>query len=283
MMDKTAIEQIQEAKQIAQASAAIHEAIGAYGKPTVALPGSYTLHDMEKCTQFRYRLRGTLRTECTSDFHAYAIQYGSDESSACFIDAESMRAQVIFNLGDANNPGHCDHTANLTLTQSAAYKALSGIINERKTQQDIAEFIEDWRAFINCYGEQDEEGNRAIKPLVKALHAVRNITIEAKTQGGSEERTFGNTKSMIESIDVAGSNLPPEIITFSCEPYKGLPSRDFDLRLSVIKSREPYLVLRIIRHEEHKEQMAKEFQKIVEAGFASNGTNIPTYIGDFKP
>ncbi len=246
-MDKSAIEKIQEERAIVNANTAI--SVHALQDKVLALPNHFTLHDLEKFDSNRSRLRGQLETRSVETFAAYA-KNNVLPGAATFINADAMTAQLIINLGDDDSPGHCDHTAKIYLTAS--------------------------------YGE-DEEGNRQQVTIVKALHAVRKITIEEKVTNENETRNFGASSSSMESIDVKSLDMPPDYLYFTTEPYFGLKSRTFELRLSIIKDRAPALVLRIVRIEEHKEEMAKEFQEIIEQSAKDIDPKIVTYVGVFKP
>jgi uncharacterized protein YfdQ (DUF2303 family) len=282
MMDKSAIETLQQARQIEQANQALAPLMPEGSNKVVALPENHKLHNLESYQANRYRYRGTMCTESISAFAEYATSH-NQKGATCFINAEIMNAQLIFNIGEKYAPGHCDHTAILGLEKTAPYSALLGIINKRQTQKEIAEFIEDWRDFITCFTEEDEEGNRQQIRLPRALHSVRNITIEAKAVSSNEERTFGATKSAMESIDVSKENLPPAIINFTCQPYADLNERTFSLRLGVLTTNPPGVTLRIVRQEQIGEEMAEEFKALLEVRLNSMEPKIPTLIGTFKP
>lgn len=282
MFDKSAIEKLQEAQQIVAAEKVINSQMLEGHNQVAALPESFRLVDLEKYQPCRYRLRGSMSTESISNFAQYAALHNA-QGANCFINAEQMSAQLIFNMGTKESAGHCDHTANVKLEKTAAYISLLNITDKKLSQKEVAEFIEDWRDFITCFGEEDEDGNRPSIKLPRALHTIRSITIEAKAINSSEDRTFGATKSSMESIDVSKENLPPSILVFSCQPYVDLAVRDFTLRLGVITTGQPALTLRIARKEQHNEEMAEEFKQAIGLSLQNLNPSIPTIIGTFKP
>ena len=72
----------------------------------------------------------------------------------------------------------------------------------------------------------------------------------------------------------------PSFILFSCEPYTGLAQRTFILRLSLrFDEEKPLLALRIIRPEQHEEEMAEEFAALLQEQF---GDQLPVTIGNFS-
>jgi uncharacterized protein YfdQ (DUF2303 family) len=277
-MDKSAIEQLQKEQAIVNANNAINELL--LDEKLLALPESFNIHSLEKHNASRWRFRGQLETKSIDAFASYATN-NAEDGAATFIDADAMKAKLVINLGSKSAPGHCDHYARVSLEKSAPYLSLLAINDTRKSQKEIAEFIEDWRNFLTASSEENEEGNFEPISIIKALHAVRKITIEAKSTSDSEQRTFGASSASMESIDVKSLDMPPAFFHFTVEPYLGLSERIFTLRLSVITDRVPVLVLRIVRFEEHKEQMAKEFQAVIENRLQDIEPKISTYVGNF--
>ncbi|EIS9346266.1 DUF2303 family protein, partial [Escherichia coli] len=65
-----------------------------------------------------------------------------------------------------------------------------------------------------------------------------------------------------------------------CIPYEGLGNREFTLRLSILTSEQPVLVLRIVRVEAAEEEIAKEFRDLLKERFEEE--DILTFIGTFS-
>ena len=85
----------------------------------------------------------------------------------------------------------------------------------------------------------------------------------------------------MEEVEASAGPSLPQRVSFQCEPYLGLPQRNFALRLSVLTSHEdPMLVLRVAQLEEQQEAIAKDFKEALssEVGEAASMT-----IGTFKP
>lgn len=279
-MDSSAIEKIQESNTVAEANAAIGNIMKEGANTPLVVPENMRAIDLEKNQPGRYRFRGALATPVISSFSNYAKDHCTDHS-ACFIDEKTMSAKLFFNIGNQTNPGHCDHFAQLGLQKTAAYKALEKIIDKPTSQQEIAEFIEDWREIITCFGEANSDGERPIMGNPVALHAIRNFKIEEKRQTTSGEREFGATRGTLEAIDVASEKLPPSRIHFACAPYHGLSERVFELRLSVLKQSTPAIVLRIIKQEEHNEKMLEEFKQLISENLAGIEPTPSVYVGNF--
>lgn len=280
-MDSSAIEKIQESQAIDSANSAVLNLLSGQGNGVVALPSDFKLEALERFQPGRYRFRGAMTTPIISAFSDYAVKHCNGES-ACFIDEKTMAAKLIFNIGNQTKPGHCDHYAQLSLQKTAAYQALEKIINKANPQQDVAEFVEDWRELIECRGEANSDGERPLIGNPPALHAIRNIKMEEKRTTTSADREFGASRGSLEEIDVASQQLPPARILFTCAPYHGLSERVFELRLSVLKQSTPAIVLRIVKQEEHNEKMLEEFKKIVADNLSSIDPAPSVYVGNFS-
>ncbi len=279
-MDGSAIKELQIADQITKANSALSDRFTSNQPRVVALHKDFGIENLEKFEPHRSRFRGKFATAEPDAFASYA-QNKSANYAGCFISAQNMSAQLIFNLGTNEQPGHCDDTARLSLEMTAPYKALLSIADKRLSQKEVAEFIEDWRQLMSASSEEDMDGNKTAIPLAKAIHAIRKITIEQKATTESESRNFGATNSSMDSIDVKSQDMPPAYLHFTCEPYRGLAERAFNIRLSVITDRQPALTLRIVRHETEQEEMAKEFEAIINKKLGEIEPAIKTFIGDF--
>lgn len=186
-----------------------------------------------------------------------------------------MAAEAYFNLGKESEPGHGDDTAEIALKPSAAYQALLRINDTRLDQQPAAEFLEDWQAFIGLItGDQQEDITVKV-----AANALRNIKVEATSSTESEVHNFGRERSARESIQAQTKGSRPSFIEFSCEPYAGMPMRTFVLRVGILTSSDPKVVLRIINKENHEEEMAQEFKDILRKKL-DDKANV--YVGSFR-
>lgn len=279
-MDGSAIKEIQVAQQIVNANTTLKDSLQNKHQSVIALHSDFRLESLERFELQRARFRGNFKTTEPDAFAAYAKEK-STENASCFVNAKKMTADLIFNIGTIAAPGHCDDRANLGLEITAPYRALLAIVDKRLSQKEVAEFIEDWRQLMTASSEEDMDGNTTAIPLARAIYAIRKITIEAKATTESETRNFGATNTSMDSIDVKSADMPPAFLHFTCEPYLGLTQRAFSLRLSVITDRQPSLTLRIVRHESQLEEMAKEFESLINEKLADIEPAVKTFIGEF--
>jgi uncharacterized protein YfdQ (DUF2303 family) len=266
MIDKDAIQALQKAEQINAAGKQLNNTMlptdfGASNNGMLALPDDFKLHDLERMLANRRRARGQMNTSCIDSFAAYTRQHAED-GAAIFVNPSHMHATAVLNLGTPTQPGHADNTATLTAKKTAAYIALLNMTNANVKQSAVAEWLEDWEPHIICFDKTDK------MPTALAAQAVRNLTIDTARKLQSTVEQLSSSHSSFESIKASSaSGAVPDTIYFTCDPYAGLNERQFVLRLGVLTSdNKPVLTLRIIKAEQHIEEMAQELaDKVADA------------------
>jgi uncharacterized protein YfdQ (DUF2303 family) len=160
--------------------------------------------------------------------------------------------------------------------KTAVYKALLVYASgQGYAQKVVAEFLEDWAGYIECFAENGIEIRTS-----QAVAAVRKITIESMKKLESEEKSLGATKSAFESVQASSTESLPTVIRFVCAPYDEFDQRVFMLRLGVLTGEAtPKVNLRIIKLEEHQEEMAAELAGMVRNEFDNE---IPVILGSYS-
>lgn len=272
MFDKEAIEALAEGAAIQRAAEAVYSAIDEESG-AVALPERFRIHDLESYATNRRRARGSMTTSAVSDFAKY-VEKHAEEGASVFVDQDTMTATAVLNLGTPNIPGHADNRAVCKAKITAAFEALKEVSSGRGlTQTTVAEFFEDWAGCLTFF----KEGEIVTPP--KAIAAIRKLTIESLRKLESEEKSLSASKSTFENIQATSAEPIPTIIYFNCEPYFGLAERNFVLRLSVLTSGEkPAIGLRIVKMEEHAQEMAQDFAHLVTCSVSSE---VPVLLGSY--
>lgn len=239
-----------------------------------ALPDDTKVLELEKFRPNRSRFRGEFLTRRIDDFVSYTVAK-ADSGAECFVWPDDMTAKAVLNLGDLNDPGHADNTATIKLKTTAAFDAINKMDSNIRTQQQLAEWLEDWRDNIQGLTSDEQQ----LSPS-KVIAAIRRITIKANNSSDHTEGQLSASRSAMEQVEASSNSEPlPSFIMFSCEPYTGLAERTFILRLSLRRvEEEPLLALRIIRPEQHEEEMAEEFATQLQEQF---GDKLPVTIGNF--
>lgn len=238
------------------------------------VPEGYKLQNMEKLHGCRDRFRGSLSTSSLADFVTY-VKDRADKATHGFVDKDNMTCRVIFNLDDSHQAGHGDDVATLRLEPTAAYAALQRIAGKTLSQKDLAEWMEDWRDFLEAVTPTDES-----MPIAQAIAAVRNITIKATSERNNVEGNFNAARSAMDRIEADSQDTLPGSLIFSCAPFEGLPLRNFVLRLSVLTGNDkPVLKPRWVAEEQVREEIAQEFKDLLAADIA-DATSLT--IGTFE-
>lgn len=271
LLDQTAIKEIRDMTL----SQLLEEKLFSTDCPAVALPESVQIESLEDYQLGRFRFRGKLQTANIPDFVRYCKGFAG-EGVRSFINAESMEAVTVFNLGTIVDPGHADNTAALKLKKTAPFKALLNINGQKNRQKELAEWLEDWSEYLLAFTADGE-----VLDIKKAIGGVRKITIESSSNSDHVDSDFGAKRSLMESVEARGQESMPAAFEFKCVPYEGLSERAFRLRYSILTGGDvPVLVLRIVQLETVEEEMAVEFQALLEENFAD--AEVETFIGDFK-
>lgn len=269
MLDKEAIQELSKAQAITAACGAIPHTVG----DVVPLPNDFSLNDLEKYMPQRRRLRGSMQTSTVGDF-AHYVKANAETGAAVFVDPDTMSATAVLNLGTPPAPGHADNTAKLALRPTAAYKALCAVANGSALPQvTVAEFIEDWAPLIVCRNGDD------VLDRKKAIAAVRSITIEGLKRVQNTEQQLSASKSAFESVEAKADELLPTFIDFTAEPYHGLSSRTYVLRLGIRTGDKPAIVLRVVNAEKHAEECAAELAHLVDDAMTGD---LPVMLGAYR-
>ncbi|WIF73658.1 DUF2303 family protein [Proteus vulgaris] len=271
-LDGTAISQIQNMAVASLSLDAIEKSLC----PAIVLPNDFKVSSLENLQEGRFRFRGEMKTTSISDFVKYSIKNAVEEGVSCFIDANEMSAETIFNIGTIGEPGHADNTALVKLKQTAPFSALLKIDGVKYRQKELAEWLEDWRDYLMAF---DAEGN--VLDIKQAISAVRRITIESTRSAEHEDHDFSAKRSVLENVEARSKDVMPTAFQFTCTPYDELKERSIKLRYSVLTGGDvPTLVLRIVQLENLEEQIAQEFRNLLCDEF--DESDIETFIGKFS-
>lgn len=271
MFDHEAIKELTRSESISAANAAA----SAVALALLALPADYSVHDLERHLPQRRRARGTMTTSSIEHFAAY-VKAHREDGATVFVDSQQITATAVLNLGSPAAPGHADNLAALRLRATAGYAALCKIADgNAKTQRDVAEWLEDWQHAITATDSAEQA-----MVTRHAIAAVRQITIEAVRRAESSEQSLSATRSALEQVTArSGDKLLPAFLDVTLEPFTGLDSRTFRVRVGVLTGNDkPALVLRVTKAEQHAEDMAHELADKVTAAL---GGAVPALLGGY--
>jgi uncharacterized protein YfdQ (DUF2303 family) len=198
--------------------------------PVAALPDSFRIADLEPYQKHRSALRAKFSTSSIDGFVDAYVMLRNGNKHTVFVDQEKMSANVIFDIGTQDEPGHCRQSAILTLKKTAAFIAYENLFARTDLDQRLlAEWLEDWRDYISCI-----DSNGLYLPIKQVINTVRKITIEGVRKSDSAEENFSSSKSTLESITAKSeAGEPPAVLIFDTEPYTGLPNIKLRFRISI--------------------------------------------------
>lgn len=227
--------------------------------PTVLVPDSAHVLDLEKFQAGRSRFRGTYSTHSLADFTTYVVDRAVPDARG-FIDQDAMRCSVLFNLGTPALPGHADDRAVLALKATAIFKAVQEVKDTNLTQKQLSDWIEDWSQHLGAVSEEGEGMS-----LAKAIAAVRSITVKASSESAHTVAETRASQSTFDAIEASSKETLPAWLLVSLYPYEGLGEHEIKLRVSVITSGStPVLKLRWVGEEAQREAIAQEFKDYLE-------------------
>ncbi|MFK0090846.1 DUF2303 family protein [Pseudomonas sp. NPDC090755] len=257
----------------------VDQALVAAGKsldtntPTVLVPDSSTVLDLERYQSHRSRFRGTYSTHSLADYTAYVVERAAPAARG-FIDQDNMSCIVLFNLGTPDEPGHADDRAMLRLKASAAFAAVQAVCGQSLAQKSMSDWIEDWNQHLSATDE-----NGASMSIAKAIAAVRTITVKASSESDHAVGETRASRSTMDQIEASSKETLPAWLDFKVIPFEGLGEQVIRLRVSVITSgSQPVLKLRWIGEEAQREAIAQEFKMVLEEKV---GTSAMLSLGTF--
>lgn len=255
------------------------QALAAAGKtldthtPTVLVPDSAAVLDLERYQSGRSRFRGTYSTHSLADYSAYVVERAAPAARG-FIDQDNMTCIVLFNLGTPDHPGHADDRAILRLKASAAFAAVQAVCGQSLVQKSMSDWIEDWNQHLSA---TDENGQ--VMTIAKAIAAVRTITVKASSESDHAVGETRASRSTMDQIEASSKETLPAWLDFKVIPFEGLGEQVIRLRVSVITGgSQPVLKLRWIGEEAQREAIAQEFKSVLDAKI---GTTAKLSLGTF--
>lgn len=239
----------------------------------LVLGNDFNLQSLEKYQGERTRFRGKFTTEGIRDFSSY-VGERAHSGTPVFIDRDGMAARCYLDIGDATSPGHCDHSATLTLPKTPEYRAFLSANGSTFDQEGVIELIEDWghlMRFKNGKGEGLE--------LSKVLHAFRKVSIDDLTSVDSDKQEHSSQVGVMSKITVKNAERLPASIEWVFHPYEGLGEYALAMRVSSLTRKEPGFRLRAVSLDAKQQEIAQEFAEKI-------GSSLPEsncLLGSFTP
>jgi uncharacterized protein YfdQ (DUF2303 family) len=244
--------------------------------PTVALPSSMSIHNLEKfMAQPRY-YRAAFDTQNLDQFLKYIGQVATDQTSI-YVNEKNMTATAIIDQGDPVEPLWGKHKASLGLVKSPAFEALlahSADQNSGMSQQQMIDFIHDWEPNLQFIESLDDHASTI--SLTDATNRIRTLNMKRAHESEQRHRENGYQASAMEQLEINsrdGQSLPGGFI-FTTVPYPHLPERNFICRFYAKGDDAIRLSYRITQLEYHLEEIGVEFCDLITTDEAVNAQRV---------
>ncbi len=237
---------------------------------------NYSTLDVEKYLDGRVRPRGTLETTHLEDFYNFLADHQTDHEAHVYVNHHNMAATAILNMiTDDGSQGHCDFKAVLKLEKTVAWTKLLAVTQAgRFSQRDFATFLEDWADLLIALSPDNE-----VILARDAIHAVRNMTIEANSTSATNVTHISESRSVLENVAASSKeNKLPAFFKIADTCYIGLKPREILLRLIINTSdSKPTFGLQIIKSELLVDALTQEFKQIIVEKLPENPVRIGTF------
>ena len=255
-------------------------------------PESWQRFDVEKYMENRRRQRNAFKTEMLDDFVEYIQGHDGVDNPRVFVQPRNMSAVCIFNVGDADTPGHLDDFASLSLDSAEAYIAAQGIHGRTLQQGDFLDWVDDHSEFIVAFFNSNGE------PLAHpaALQALRTFNVDKIHSVSATQHDVRRELGDLERIEVREAAGFPTHFTYRFEPAPGLPFVAVDIKIvphviadtrANVERRAPAFRIRVRAFDAFKETVGRtlvlELDKRLNAEAAEGTPPVPVLVGTLSP
>lgn len=245
--------------------------------PFAIVPQGFEVRSMDEFNEHASHFREQFATNHIDSFIDYFDCHGDGGDLACFVSIKPLKAEIVFDAGNADKPGHRFHRARLVLDKSPLMSAIQTIsLCENLSQRTLAEWLEDWRFDIDA-----EDTNGEDIELRKVITAVRNFGVLSKAGSEHKEESLGASRSAFAEIEAKNKSDLPAFLVGHGKPYTGLPMVDMPMRLHVRLSTDgkpPTFKLQRVRPDQYDQKIAESFVETLKAKFGER--DISLLIGE---
>lgn len=190
------------------------------------VPEGYKLEDLEQYHPVPRRTQQTFRAETLESFIAYFNRYAEGDS-VIFAHIDSLTVRAVLDYHAPGQPQWGDHVCLFNLPKTPAWKAWTRRDEDRFTQLDFAEFVQD-----NLADFIDPEGASMLE-VARNLEAQRDVTFSSTVDQHSGDVQF--TYDRETKTGGKGTLTVPERFKIGIPPFRGADPYEIeaDLRFRV--------------------------------------------------
>lgn len=242
--------------------------------PFAFVPQGFEVRSMDEFNEHASHFRQQFATNHIDSFVDYFDQHvDAADPLTCFVSIKPLQAEIIFDAGNAAEPGHRLHRARLVLDKSPLMQTIENIaVFENLSQRTLAEWLEDWRFDISA---EDTKGDDI--ELRKVITAVRNFGVLSKAGTEHKDESLAASRSAFAEIEAKNKSDLPAFLVGHGEPYTGLPMVDMPMRLHVRLSTDghpPTFKLQRVRPDQLDQQIAESFVATLKAKFGERTISL---------
>lgn len=250
----------------------------------IAVHDSYKVQDLEVFQNGRNRARGILSTPSFEDFKSFVLASNSHQhtdavvipfAAPVFVNHKDYSAVAILNFHQDNHvQGHCDHKAVLKLEPTIVWQKLNELKDRKLSQKSFAVMLEDWATVFAAESETGDAIN-----IGHAIHAVRNMVVDANASVSTQVNNISESKSTLENVEAKSKDgKVPAYFSIKDTAYLGLEETTIRLRLVTnTLERELSFSLQIVKEDLLRNEIAEEFKEKVIELLPENPVRIGTF------
>ena len=195
-----------------------------------------------------------LQTRTETNWHSNSNIQVHDRGIIVAIDQDNLKASATL---DHTERGQCLDTAHINLKKSPEYKQYLSLDPSRKmAQREAIEWVEDW--------------SHCIHDAPKIITALKKIELKKAGSLNSETDNFKESASLMESIELANSNLP-SITNMEFVPANGLVRLIPGIRIKLHLDSAPINIsFQAINAEHVREEVAEDFAQKIKDDLKAN-------------
>lgn len=192
------------------------------------VPKSASVQSFERLMPQPNRIRANHEFHDVESFAKYFKEF-EEEGTRIFVDESRGKFTVVFDCDHKENPAWGEHRITLNFSKSSEWNHFTNAHNDRKSQSEFAEFLEDHADYV--VGPAQFTGANLIT-------MAQNINIKVKGECTVEETIANGLKTLIVKDDSTGSGQLngqqvsfPEKLELRLRIFKGASAFDISVHL----------------------------------------------------
>lgn len=259
-------------REIVALAAANYGSTGTH-EPALIVPENSKLVSLAPLGERPVRQEVTLLTHRPGEFCRYVEAEVSD-SSVVFLHPDGSGAVAVIDFGCHAAPEWKKHRAVLDLENTPGFGALLRVCSCPVSQNDLAEFIEDWSDIVVPL----VDGAPVALPL--AAQAIRSVTIESASKATTTVADFEASESALAKISARSADgRLPGFLEFTCPIYENTQVVKLRVRVSLAAGDKPRFALRIVGLDAVRQLVLGDVERAIRDRVPKE---VPVYVGRLR-